>query len=323
MSADPQVSVCLPTYNRVQHLKQTIENILTQSYTDFELLVSNDASTDETAAYLATISDPRVKVFSHERNLNIPGNLNYPLNRSKGEYIIFLHDHDNYDRDLLQSCVNSLDANQDLGFTFAQIAWVDYDGSNYRIMEADFEPVNHGLDVIDMVLFSGRFSCPIHALGMIRRRCFEEVGFFFDERFGFLSDVDLWLRIANRFDVGFIPEPLIVCRGREKEHEFAQPDWRVLAWSVGIFQSAIKRSYDNDPEKSRIASIALQKAVRVLSVRIIRAAFLNCDLDTLEASRDALSDYRMPILKLVGTIGYRFPIIPRAISCLVSRARRI
>lgn len=79
------LSIIMPTYNGMGYLQQAINSVFSQEYQDWELLISDDASTDGTREFLATIRDPRVKIHFQSKNLNIFGNLNFLLAKSSGE----------------------------------------------------------------------------------------------------------------------------------------------------------------------------------------------------------------------------------------------
>jgi len=88
------VSVCLVTYNRAGVLAETIESILNQTFSDFELIISDDCSTDntETVCRKYAEKDGRIKYFRNEKNLSMPANLNLAISRARGQYIANLHD---------------------------------------------------------------------------------------------------------------------------------------------------------------------------------------------------------------------------------------
>src|SRR6266851_7432426 len=95
------VSICLTTYNRASVLPKTLDSLLAQTSSDFELIISDDCSSDDTQDICRRYAakDRRVKYFRNERNLNMPGNLNAAIRRSTGVYIANLHDGDVYRTD--------------------------------------------------------------------------------------------------------------------------------------------------------------------------------------------------------------------------------
>ena len=124
----PTVSVVVPTYNRADHLERTIESVLDQRFGDFELVVVNDGSTDETAAVIDRFDDPRIRALSHETNRGGSAARNTGIAASRGEYVAFLDDDDEWLPDKLGRQVAHLEARSD--------EWV--------AVYCDFENVRHG-----------------------------------------------------------------------------------------------------------------------------------------------------------------------------------
>lgn len=92
----PLVSVVIPTYNRADYLKQAIESVLAQTYTNFELLILDNCSTDQTPGIVAQFNDPRIKYIRHQCNIGASANWTYGIYWAKGEYISILGDDDWY-----------------------------------------------------------------------------------------------------------------------------------------------------------------------------------------------------------------------------------
>ena len=104
-TADPLITVAIPTYNRVEWLKGCILSVLAQSHQHLELVVSDNASTDGTSAFLTTISDPRLRVVTQTSNIGVIPNLNACLATARGEYIVFVPDDDRIAPEFLGRCI--------------------------------------------------------------------------------------------------------------------------------------------------------------------------------------------------------------------------
>jgi glycosyltransferase involved in cell wall biosynthesis len=89
----------MPTYNRVQFLREAVDSVLSQSYSDWELIISDDGSTDDTRAYLASLADPRIKVYLQPGNLGQFGNLNFAFSKASHEITQILCDDDYFNDD--------------------------------------------------------------------------------------------------------------------------------------------------------------------------------------------------------------------------------
>ncbi|MEZ4547537.1 MAG: glycosyltransferase family A protein [Thermodesulfobacteriota bacterium] len=105
----PKVSVIIPTHNRADLLKAAIQSVLDQTYTDFELLVCDDASNDHTQDTVAGFSDPRIIYKRYEKNSGVVELRNNAVNSSSGEYIAFLDDDDEWLPEKLEKQVSVLD----------------------------------------------------------------------------------------------------------------------------------------------------------------------------------------------------------------------
>jgi len=233
----------MPTYRRASCLQHTLPQILNQTYTDFELVICDDASPDNTSEVVNTFDDPRIRYYRNAHNLNIPANVNRILELATGQLIIMLHDHDSFHPRLLEKMVTLYDRWPNLGFVHPGVAWVESDGSGYRELLCDFKEITPGQQLVSEMLMGDDFSCPVTACAMVSRSSYEQAGFRYDEQFSFLSDMDRWLRLAMRFDVGYIREALITCRARDDNHEYAGVDWRLIRWAVAIHDANIERAF--------------------------------------------------------------------------------
>lgn len=159
----PKVTVGVPTYNRADHLRNALVQILAQDYRDLELIVSDDASTDSTPEIVRQFNDDRLIYSRNESNLRIPGNLNAILSRARGDYIVFLHDHDSFHPSLVSRMVRVLDTNVDVGLVFSGLAWTDHLGLGYRVLLEDFPELIPKRELVRHMLESRDFSCPVNA----------------------------------------------------------------------------------------------------------------------------------------------------------------
>jgi glycosyltransferase involved in cell wall biosynthesis len=101
---DPLVTIAIPTFNRASFLKQCIASVLAQTYGRFEIVVSDNASTDETQTVLRQFDDHRLRTFRQERNIGLIPNWNACLGATRGDYVIFLSDDDRIAPHLLERC---------------------------------------------------------------------------------------------------------------------------------------------------------------------------------------------------------------------------
>lgn len=110
------VSVCIPTYNRSNSLKRAIKNILAQTYTEIEILISDNCSTDETASLCESLikENNKIKYFRQLSNIGPTANFEFVRKKSKGEYFIWHSDDDYLENDYIEKCVSEFEKNEDL-----------------------------------------------------------------------------------------------------------------------------------------------------------------------------------------------------------------
>lgn len=227
------VSVCLTTWNRAPVLARTLESILTQTFSDFELIIGDDCSQDETEEVCRhyEAKDHRVRYFRNQTNLGMPGNLNATIERALGNYIANLHDGDVYHPELLAKWKQALDQYPSAAFVFNDYRAVLADGSEH-IYTAPFEPLFSGTELA--TYYFQTVTSAVWGTVMVRASAYQHFGLF-DPKFGFISDVDMWLRLASQYDVAYVAEPLISLGDRPADHPFRHGLWRAAFWALGIY----------------------------------------------------------------------------------------
>jgi len=243
----PRVSVVMPTYMRAHLLGGSIRTILNQSFEDFELLIRDDCSVDATEEVVRGIEDPRIKYHRNEANLGMPQNLNQGIRVARGEYVVVCHDHDLYNWRLLAKMVSLLEEHPSVGMVHTGIALIDQEGRGTGIKYISPWPsISAGKDWLRFMLSS--FHCPVCANAMVRRSVHEEVGLY-DPDFGFVADVEMWMRISLAYDIGYIAQPLIQVRERNAQVATGKTlHWSILDAIIRIHQRYCRKFY-NPPEE--------------------------------------------------------------------------
>jgi glycosyltransferase involved in cell wall biosynthesis len=101
MAAEPSLTVCIPTFNKSRFLRESIQSVMSQAFADYELVVIDDASTDDTPSIVSSFRDQRIRYIRHEGNIRLPANFDECLRTGRCEFIIIFHDDDIVLRDLL------------------------------------------------------------------------------------------------------------------------------------------------------------------------------------------------------------------------------
>src|ERR1051325_2284165 len=134
----PTVSVVIPTYNRASLVVRSIRSVLNQSYADFELLVIDDGSTDDTADAVAGLSDPRVRYVGLPKNGGTAAACNVGIRMSRGRFVSFQGSDDEWLPDNLAEHISMLERNPDkLGVVYSDMYWVPKEGSVKYARSAD------------------------------------------------------------------------------------------------------------------------------------------------------------------------------------------
>ncbi|MGY6529171.1 MAG: glycosyltransferase family 2 protein [Cyanobacterium sp.] len=126
----PKVSVCIPTYNRSDYLKYSVNSVLNQTYSDFELIICDDGSIDNTAEIVNNFNDNRIKYIRHPQNIGRSKNMRSGFENAIGEYFIKFDDDDGLTTDFLTKTVKVLDENNNIDFVCSN-HWV-IDANNNR-----------------------------------------------------------------------------------------------------------------------------------------------------------------------------------------------
>jgi glycosyltransferase involved in cell wall biosynthesis len=207
------VTVCIPTRNRSPLLASAIESVLVQSFQDFELLVSDNASTDDTAAIVERIEDPRLRSVRHDSDIGPTANFNACLRAAEGEFVLLLCDDDVLHPQFLESAVKVLRSERRVGFVFTTWQRRRDDGTvDDRVINESglTEPtILSGPDYIERAI--RRQGNIAHTSSVLMRKTAIPPGGF-DQRDSFAMDVGLLLRIAVRWQVAFLAAPLVFVR---------------------------------------------------------------------------------------------------------------
>ena len=138
----PFVSVIMPAYNSAAFVEDAINSVLKQTYTNFELIVINDCSTDTTADTILRIAatDDRIRFFENEKNSGVSFTRNFGISKADGEYVAFLDSDDMWREDKLQKQIDLLAAHPDAVIAYTASSFIDYSGKPYNyIMAAELQ----------------------------------------------------------------------------------------------------------------------------------------------------------------------------------------
>jgi len=216
----PLVSVIIPAYNAARYVADAINSVLSQTYKDYEMIVVNDGSADDTASIVKNIissidhkpyiTDRRPEIrYIYQKNSGPSAARNRGITESLGEYIAFLDSDDAWEPDKLEKQVKALEANHNIGL--ATCGRKVFDQSDNQTISMPNIPTdrNKMFNSFAMGNIVGSCSCVI-----IRRSCIGVAGNF-DELLNVGEDWDMWFRIARDYEIATINEPLVKYRIRQ------------------------------------------------------------------------------------------------------------
>ena len=197
------VSIILPTYNRKLLLCRAIQSILDQSYQNFEIIVVDDCSSDNTDKFVKSIKDKRIQYIQHKKRKGANIARNTGIKAAKGDYIAFQDSDDVWlDRKLEKQMKAFKESPEDIGVIYTSRINLA-DGKKYIIPSPEIEPKEGNIH--DILLKTGFIATPT---AVVKRECFAKVGMF-DENLPREQDWDLWIRISKHYRFKHIDEPLV------------------------------------------------------------------------------------------------------------------
>lgn len=222
MTSEPLVSVLLPTYNGAHYVASAIESVMSQNYRNWELIVQDDNSTDNTVEVVQQFKDTRITLARNSSNLHIAGNLNSAILRSSGSFVQLLGQDDLLHSDCLSVQVMFWQSNPFPGFVFSPARKIDSRGN--RLLEAEAAwKIQHMLTPeiatprVAMLLFYNFGCLPSNITPvMIRRECLVHVGLF-NTNLMMCLDWEMWIRLAAVYGFGYIRDQLVTTRVHDKQ----------------------------------------------------------------------------------------------------------
>ena len=199
----PEVSVIIPTYNSARYLSDAVDSVLAQTFKDFEVLVIDDGSTDDTESLMSRYG-AAVRCI-HQENAGVAVARNRGIRESHGRYVAFLDADDTWLPDKLTKEVRALDLNRDYRACYSAFAVADCDLVPFDVNNSKRE----GSALKDLLLRGNVIATP--STVMCERALFAETGGF-DPALSQCADWDMWVRLAALTEFLYLDEPLVTYR---------------------------------------------------------------------------------------------------------------
>ena len=249
----PQVTVILPSWNRADWLKKSIDSVLEQTFRDFELIVVDDASTDSTQEIITSYSG-KIRSITFEKNLGVSAARNAAIKNCDSEWIAFLDSDDFWHPHKLQKQIAQTVIRAECPIHFTDEIWirngvkVNPKKKHQKLEGWIFKPS------LELCLMSP-------STVLLRRELFDVHGLF-DETLPICEDYDLWLRLTAQHQVALLNEKLMTRHGGHAD-QLSRSDWGIDRYRV---QSIIKilKTEKLRPEDRSAAIVVLRKKCEII-----------------------------------------------------------
>jgi glycosyltransferase involved in cell wall biosynthesis len=203
--ASPKISVIIPVFNGANYLREAIDSVLSQTYKNFEVIVVDDGSVDETWEIIQSYG-PQLKGI-HKANGGVASALNCGIQQATGKYIAWLSHDDLFLPNKLEHQMTFLQQFPQIKACYTDYYVIDTEGNIIAEIETPWYPREQAI----RMLFVGGY---VNGSTMvIERSCFDQVGLF-SEKLRYTQDTEMWLRLSLQFEIGRVPEKL----GKQRYH---------------------------------------------------------------------------------------------------------
>lgn len=227
----PEVSVIIPTYNRASFLKEAIESVLNQEYSDFELIIIDDGSTDSTRKIIEQY-EGKLRYY-YQPHKGVSPARNAGLRLARGNFIAFLDSDDLWKKEKLKIQIEFMKNHSEAMVCYTEEIWIR---KGVRVNPKKKHKKHSGW-IFDKVV-------PICLLSLssalFRKKLFEKIGVF-DENLPTCEDYDLGLRIACKYPIHLIEEPLIIKRGGHPD-QLTKKFWGMDRFRIIALEKILKEN---------------------------------------------------------------------------------
>lgn len=198
----PKISVVMPVYNAEKYLREAMDSILNQTYTDFEFIILDDGSKDTSPDIVRSYSDPRIRFYQNEHNMGVAATLNRGLDLATGEYIARMDSDDISLPERFEKQVTYLDAHPEIAVLATDVQ--TFGAKNF------YSPTSKKNEELRVDLI---FNCCLcHPTVMMRGSLVQQEQFFYDPAFNKMEDYELWVRISEQHQLACLDQILFKYR---------------------------------------------------------------------------------------------------------------
>lgn len=226
----------MPVYNGEKYLKQSIESVIQQTYKDWELIIVNDCSTDNSRNIMQSYADTdsRIRIVDNGSNLKLPRSLNAGFREARGKYLTWTSDDNMYRSDALEELLYYLECNPEIGLVYS-----------------DMDVVDDSLNFLREQCLGMNMLCYGDCVGasfMYRKEVIDKVGEYDPDMF-LVEDYEYWIRISEKFKIGHLNKNLYIYRKHEnsltgtRKKDINRQLYRLRIKHIDYLVSNVNREY--------------------------------------------------------------------------------
>lgn len=210
----PKVSVIVPSYNHADFISESITSILNQTFQDFEVLILDDCSKDESLSIINKFTDERISIFVNEENIGSSATMNKLIKLANGEYIALLNSDDVWEINKLEKQIDFMENNKQYGALFTNVKIIDEEGNEFTSKEhfytSIFEQSNRSRYEW-LNYFFNKGNCLCHPSILIRKSVYNDIGLY-NPLMASLPDFEMWVRVCLKYEIYVMLEKLVKFR---------------------------------------------------------------------------------------------------------------
>lgn len=211
---NPKISVIIPSFNHSKYIEQAIDSVLSQTFTDFELIIADDCSQDNSRDIINGYKDKRIKSLFPDKNQGAVPILKYLLERTSCDHVALLNSDDYWIPDKLEKQYEIMQQNPELGACFS---WAEMVDENGRLLTTDDLPYANIFKVKNrsqgqwLAHFFYNSNCICHPSTLIKKHIYDEIGFY-KNYLRQIPDFEMWIRLVKNYPIYMIEESLVYHR---------------------------------------------------------------------------------------------------------------
>jgi glycosyltransferase involved in cell wall biosynthesis len=271
------LTVCMPVYNGSAYIAQSIDSVLAQSYKDFQLIICDNGSTDDTPRIVKKYDDPRIRYVQNEKNLGLVGNHQRCVELAETRYVNIWHDDDIMRPDNLERKIDVLEKNPTIGLVFSNVELIDAAGREYHYRWNE-ECQKDYMETL-----------PVGALFFIgtvvsRKESLLQAGGFRPSYSPLTCDSALWLRMLLQCDAACLGAPLVKYRQHKKNTTSQYYGTHFMVEHYKVFEDLLAEQPGQIPDFQTLKKGVHEKFVRQALENGVRF----CGNGDFEGARDLL-----------------------------------